>query len=133
MHEKDRVFALCDRIRETAYAIHEYLGPGHLERVYENALAHRLGKLGLAVKAQHPIQVLDEDGFVLGDFDADLFVEGILIVEVKAAKDIADEHIAQVLGYLRASRIEHGLLVNFGAARFQIKKYVMSERKAILE
>lgn len=58
---------------------------------------------------------------------ADLFVDERLIVEVKACKALADEHTAQVLGYLRASRIEHGLLINFGAPRYQIRKFILSE------
>ena len=58
----------------------------------------------------------------MGDYFADLLVERCLIVEIKAAQGIADEHIAQVLGYLRSSRFEHGLLVNFGAPRFQIRR-----------
>jgi GxxExxY protein len=127
---KDRVFQLCDVVRETGYAIHCYQGPGHLEKVYENALVHRLRKLGLDVKQQHPLTVYDEDGTVLGEYFADLVIENCLIVELKAARALADEHTAQIHGYLRASRIEHGLLVNFGAAKFSIQKFVMSEAKA---
>jgi hypothetical protein len=70
---------LCDIIRETAYAIHCCHGHGHLEKVYENALAHRLRKAGL--------------------------------------------HAAQILGYLRSDRREHGLLINFGSYKFQIRKF----------
>jgi GxxExxY protein len=70
--------------------------------------------------------VRDEDGTVLGDYLADLLVEGKLIVELKATKALADEHAAQILGYLRASRMEHGLLVNFGAPKLEVKKYVFS-------
>ena len=69
----------------------------------------------------------DEDGTVIGDYYADLFVEGRLIVELKAAKALADEHIAQILGYLRAARIEHGLLMNFGAPKFEIRKFALSQ------
>lgn len=123
---KDRVFQLCDLVRETGFAIHQYHGPGHLEKVYENALVHRLRKLGLQVEQQKQLTVYDEDGTVVGEYAADLVVEGQLIVELKAAKALADEHVAQLLGYLRAARIEHGLLVNFGASRFAIKKYAMS-------
>jgi GxxExxY protein len=65
--------------------------------------------------------VRDEDGTVIGLHYADLLVDNQLIVEVKAAKAIADEHIAQVLGYLRSARTEHGALVNFGAPKFQIR------------
>jgi len=117
---------LCDLVRETSFAIHQFHRHGHLEKIYENALAHRLGKAGLNVRQQHPIQVFDEDGTTLGDFYADLVVEGKLIVELKAVKSIADEHVAQLLGYLRSSRMEHGLLINFGAPVLFVKKFLMS-------
>ena len=116
---------LCDLIRETSFSIHEYLRYGHLEKIYENALTHRLRKKGLDVKQQYPIKVCDEDGTLLGDFYADLFVENKLIVEIKACKALAPEHTAQLLGYLRATEIEHGLLINFGAPKFQIRKYIL--------
>jgi len=67
---------------------------------------------------------------LIGDYYADLFIDGRLIVELKASKAIADEHVAQVLGYLRASRIEHGLLMNFGAPKFEIRKFVVSQSDA---
>jgi hypothetical protein len=78
------------------------------------------------VKQQHPLKVYDEDGTLIGDYNADLFVGNRLIIELNAAKALADEHVAQVLGYLRASRIEHGLLMSFGAPKFEIRKYVLS-------
>ena len=106
---------------------------GHLEKVYENALAHRLRRAGLDVKQQHSLKVHDEDGTEIGDYYSDLLVENCLIVELKAAKTIADEHAAQTLGYLKAARIEHGLLINFGSYRFQIRKYVLSEGRLIEE
>jgi GxxExxY protein len=121
------IMELCDIVRETGFAIHKYHRHGYSEKIYENALVHRLRKQGLDVKQQHPIQVFDEDGTLLGDFYADLFVENQLVVELKAVRDVIDEHVAQLLGYLRASRIEHGLLVNFGAGKFQIKKYILNE------
>ena len=121
------IMQLCDTVRETAYAIHCYHKNGHLEKVYENALAHRLRKLGLDVKQQHPLKVHDEDGTLIGDYYAYLLVDNRLIIELKAVKALADEHVAQLLGYLRASRIEHGLLMNFGAPKFQIKKYALSQ------
>jgi GxxExxY protein len=122
------IMELCDLVRETGFAIHCYHRSGHLEKIYENALLHRLRKLGLDVKPQHPVQVFDEDGTPLGDFFADLLVENQLIVELKAVSNVLDEHVAQLLGYLRASRIEHGLLANFGAAKFQIKKYILNDQ-----
>ena len=127
------IFELCGLVRETAYAIHLYHGHGHLEKVYENALANRLRKQGLEVRQQHPVQVRDEDGTLLGDFFADLFVEGLIVVELKAVRAIADEHIAQLLGYLKSTRIEHGLLINFGSQKFQIKKYIVNDHVRVPE
>lgn len=127
MKSKENIFKLCDQIRETAFGLHCYLKHGHLEKVYENGLTHRLRKAGVQVKQQHGLQVLDEDGTVLGDYLADLFVEGELIVELKACKALADEHVAQLLGYLRGCRIEHGLLINFGSNKLEVRKYVLSD------
>jgi GxxExxY protein len=62
------------------------------------------------------------------DYIADLFVEGCLIVEIKACKTMADEHVAQILGDLKSARIETGLLINFGAPKLQIKKYLMTRQ-----
>ena len=124
---KETVFALCDRIRETSLALHGHLRSGHLEKVYENGLAHRLRKMGLRVEQQHPLKVYDEDGTILGEYFADLFVDDVLLVELKACRAISAEHTAQLLGYLRACRMEHGLLINFGAPKLEIRKYVLSE------
>lgn len=123
------ITALCNQVRQTAYDIHIYLGHGHLEKVYENALAHRLQKAGLNVKQQYPIKVYDEDGTVIGDYIADLFIEDVLIVELKTARALAQEHFAQIMGYLKASRLEHGLLINFGAFKFEIRKFAKSTAK----
>ena len=127
MKTEKEIFTLCDQIREISFELHRYLRHGHLEKVYENGLAHRLRKVQLTVEQQYPLKVYDEDGTVLGDYVADLYVEDCLIVELKACKSLADEHVAQLLGYLRASRIEHGLLINFGGPKLQIKKYILSE------
>jgi GxxExxY protein len=121
------IMELSDVVRKTAFAIHCYHKNGHLEKVYENALAHRLHKIGLDVKQQHPLNVYDEDGTLIGEYYADMLVDNCLIVELKAAKALADEHTAQVLGYLRSSHTEHGLLMNFGAPKFEIRKYVLSQ------
>lgn len=123
---KDPIFELCDLVRETSLALHRYLRHGHLEKVYENGLAHRLRKQGLAVIQQQPLCVYDDDGTPLGDYFADLLINGILIVELKACRALDDEHTAQVLGYLRSSRIEHGLLINFGARKLEIQKYILN-------
>ncbi|HSU26685.1 MAG TPA: GxxExxY protein [Pyrinomonadaceae bacterium] len=120
------IFKLCDVVRETSFAIHKYHRSGHLEKVYENALAHRLRKAGLQVAQQFPLSVFDEDGTEIGQYFADILLGNRLIVEVKACSNLCDEHVAQLLGYLRPSKIEHGLLINFGAPKLQIKKFVLS-------
>jgi len=125
----DDVNQLCDAVRETSFAIHKYHRNGHLEKIYENALVNRLRKQGLKVEQQHPLTVYDEDGTILGEYFADLFVEDCLVVELKAVKAVADEHVAQLLGYLKSSRIETGLLINFGAARLYVKKYLMTQKE----
>ena len=119
---------LCDHVRQFSYDIHVYHGHGHMEKVYENALANRLRKSGLRVEQQFPIKVFDEDGTEIGDYLADLLVEGFLIVELKAAKSLAPKHEAQIFGYLKSSRLEHGLLINFGSYRFQIRKFARTEK-----
>jgi GxxExxY protein len=117
---------LCDIVRETSYAIHYYHGHGHLEKIYENALTHRLRKTGLHAEQQHPIGVFDEDGTPIGEYFADLLVEDALIVELKASRTLVSEHVAQILGYLRSAKREHGLLINFGSYKFQIRKFAKS-------
>ncbi len=119
---------LCDQVRQTAYDIHVYHGHGHLEKVYENALVHRLRKAGMQVKQQEPIKVFDQDGTLIGEYYADLLLEGVLIVELKAAKMLAPEHEAQLLGYLKSTRLEHGMLINFGSYKFEIRKFAWSAR-----
>jgi GxxExxY protein len=131
----DDIWKLCDVVRETAFAIHSYFRHGHLEKVYENALAHRLARAGMIVRQQRPICVYDEDGTSVGEYFADLMVNDFLLVEIKAAKGLASEHEAQILGYLHSARIEHALLINFGSPRFQIRKYALSalDRKVVDE
>lgn len=124
-HNND-IFPLCDVIRETSFEIYKYLRSGHREQIYENALAHRLRKKGMALEQQHELRVFDEDGTLLGYLKADLLIENRLICEIKSVRALVDEHIAQLLGYLRASRIEHGLLINFGGPRLEIKKYIVT-------
>ena len=97
-----------------------------MEKVYERALVNRPRKQGIDVHPQQPLNVYDEDGTLLGEYFADLLVENCLVVELKACSAIVNEHVAQLLGYLRSSRFENGLLINFGAPRLYIKKYVFT-------
>ena len=128
----DDIRALADQVREVAYAIHVFHGNGHLERIYENALLHRLRKRGLRVDQQVSVDVFDEDGTVLGICTVDLIIERTLLIELKAANRIAPEHISQVIGYLKACRIEHGLLINFGGSKFEIRKFAFSRDRKLL-
>jgi GxxExxY protein len=89
---------LCDQVRQTAYDIHLYHGHGHLEKVYENALIHRLRKAGLDVKQQYPLTVYDEDGTIVGDYFSDLLVEDMLVVELKTAKALVAVHELLIYG-----------------------------------
>lgn len=125
MRNDEEIRKLCDLIRETAFELHTYLRHGHLEKVYEHGLAHRLRKAGLKVEQQKPLKVCDEDGTVLGEYFADLFVNDCMIIELKACKSLADEHVAQVLGYLRASNQRDALLINFGSPKLEIKKLIL--------
>lgn len=123
---KDPVFELCDIVREVAFELHCYLKHGHLEKVYENGLANRLQQRGISFERQVPLVVRDKDGTVLGEYYADLVIGGLLIVEIKACRALTNDHTAQLIGYLRATGYEHGLLINFGSSRFEIKKYALS-------
>lgn len=119
------ILKLCDQIRQTAFNLHVYLRHGHLEKVYENGIVNRLRKMGISCEQQLALEVYDEDGTVLGDYFADVFLKAGIILELKACKTLLPEHDAQIFGYLRASNIRHGMLINFGAPKIQIKKFVL--------
>ncbi|MBR5160209.1 MAG: GxxExxY protein [Thermoguttaceae bacterium] len=120
----DEAIQICDKIRQIAYNLHEYLGAGFLEKVYENGLAHRLKNAGMNVQTQIPVRVFDEDGFVIGEYVVDLLVDGILI-ELKTVSTLLPIHTTQVINYLKATRMEHALLINYGSYKFQCKKIVI--------
>lgn len=115
---------ICDVIREAGFGLHKFLGPGFREKVYERGMIHRLRKAGLQVRTQPSVMIHDEDGTELIEEIMDLVVEDVLILELKAVRETSDADIAQLLGYLKATKFRHGLLINFGASVFYIKKYV---------
>ena len=115
---------LVAKIRQIAYDLHVYLGTGLLEKVYENGLAHRLQKAGFRVAAQKPLKVYDSDGFCLGEYFADLVVEDQIIVELKSVREIAKEHYAQILNYLKITGAPAGLLINFGSYKFEVRTVI---------
>jgi len=104
---------ITEKIIQAFFQAYNILGYGFLEKVYEKALIIELKKLGLDIKAQHPIRVL-YDNVVIGEYFADLLIENAVIIEIKAAKGISAEHEAQLLNYLKATEIEVGLILNFG-------------------
>lgn len=120
-----RMDRLCDAVCDTGRAIHHYHRSGHAEEVYEHALRHRLQKQGLDVTSRHALTVLDEDGTPLGTYIADLFVEHCLPVKLMHCPQVRRADITRMLGCLRSSRMETGVLLNFGAPTFYIRKLVL--------
>ena len=111
---------LTQKIIGCAYKVHNTLGPGFLEKVYENALRIELEKLGLRVKQQEPINVKYE-GHLVGEYYADLWVYERVVVELKAAQSLVKEHEVQLVNYLTATGVNDGLLINFGPS-VQVKR-----------
>lgn len=111
---------LTRQIIGCCYKLHNSLGPGFLEKVYENSLRIELEKAGLKVKQQEPINVCYE-GQVVGEYWADLWVDDRLIIEVKAVQTLMKEHEVQLVNYLTATGVDHGLLINFGPT-VQVKR-----------
>lgn len=119
---------LTRRIIGCAYEVHKELGPGFLEKVYELALLHELRSGGFKADVQAPIPV-HYKGAVIGEYFADILVEGAVIIEIKAIEALASIHEAQLLHYLKATGIEVGLLLNFGRPSVQVKRMVRTKTK----
>ena len=107
-----------------AFEVYKVLGYGFLEKVYENALIEELRRRGLSVERQYGIDVYYK-GVLVGQYIADVFVAGKVIVEIKTEKEYNPRHEAQLLNYLKATGIKVGLLLNFGAKKCQHKRLVM--------
>ena len=104
---------LTERIIGAAYAVHNVLGHGFMEKGYENALRVELEEEGLAVEQQVPM-VVSYRGRLVREYLADMIVDGKVIVETKAVSELAKEHEVQLVNYLKATGMEVGLLINFG-------------------
>ena len=104
---------ISDLIIKAFYNVYNTLGYGFLEKVYENAMLIELQKLGLNAKRQVPVKVFYEEELV-GEYFADIVVEENIILELKAAENLREEHECQLINYLKATEIEVGLLLNFG-------------------
>ena len=111
------------QIRGALFEVNSVLGPGFLEKVYENALLIELKKRGLKARSQAPIKVIYKEAPV-GEYYADLLVEEKVIVELKTVDNLNRNHEAQLLNYLKATGIPIGLLVNFKNSKVEIKRMV---------
>jgi len=120
---REELDLITEKIIGCAYTVISTLGCGFLEKVYENALFHEISKAGLEVSRQHGIQVV-YDGIIVGDYIADLLVEGRILVELKAVKTLDDIHRAQCMNYLKATGHNVCLLINFGAPKLEVKRIV---------
>lgn len=119
---------LTGRIINAFYKVYNELGFGFLEKVYENALALELESTGLRVGRQRPIKV-HYLGRQVGDYYADLMIEGLVIIELKCAEALCEAHEAQLLNYLKATDIEVGLLLNFGPKPAFRRKIFTNDKK----
>ncbi|AMV21116.1 GxxExxY protein [Planctomyces sp. SH-PL14] len=113
--------ALTERVIGCAFQVGNTLGCGFLERVYENALAHELRLSSIVVESQIPLPVIYK-GVTVGDYIADLLVERVLLIEVKATREHNEAFAAQCLNYLKAAKLPLCLLINFGRPKVDIRR-----------
>ncbi|MEP7234267.1 MAG: GxxExxY protein [Ignavibacteriota bacterium] len=119
---------ITDRIIKAYYAVYNKLGYGFLEKVYEKAICIELRKMGFRVESQKAIKVFyDEE--TIGEYYADVVVDELVIIELKAAEGLAEEHERQLLNYLKATQMEVGLLLNFGVKAQFKRKIFMNANK----
>lgn len=121
---------ITKKIIEAYYKVYNSLGYGFLEKVYENALKIELKRTNLKVNQQKNIKVFYNE-FEVGDYFADLIVEDLVIVELKAAESLCEEHEAQLINYLKATNLEVGLLLNFGKKAEFKRKVFSNDRKSV--
>ena len=119
---------ITEKVLNAFFKVNRELGFGFLEKVYENSMIIELIKMGLKVEQQKNIRV-HYLGYEVGDYYADLIVNDIVIIELKAAESLREEHEAQLINYLRATNIEVGLLLNFGKKPEFKRKIYSNDRK----
>jgi GxxExxY protein len=122
--ESDKLDEITEKIIGCAYKIMNELGCGFLEKVYENALAHEIRKLGMKVEQQKKIKVY-YDKIEVGNYEPALLVEELVIIELKTVKSLEDVHKAQCLNYLKATGYKTCLLLNFGTPKVEVKRFSM--------
>lgn len=122
---------LTGKILGAFFQLHKEMGYGFSEKVYQSAFAILLEELGLVVELQKPIKVYFHNK-VVGEYIADMIVNGVVLLELKAIENLADVHSAQLLNYLKSTEIEVGLLLNFGPeAEFRRKIYDNSHKGSL--
>jgi len=119
------------QIIKSFYNVYNALGYGFSEKVYENSMVIDLASCGLEVLQQNPISVFYK-GLLVGEYFADLMVQNVVIVELKAASSLSDAHESQLLNYLKATQIEVGLLLNFGQKPEYRRKLFTNDKKDLL-
>ena len=124
MEEKIIYKGLSYKIIGAAMQVHTELGYGFLEKVYENSLMILLREIGIKAEAQVPIKVLFHSQIV-GDYIADILVEDLIILELKAQEKISEVHKAQTLNYLKATGLKLAILLNFGRKRLESERLVL--------
>ena len=124
--DEDGLNLLSEKVIGCAYTVGNALGCGFLEKVYENALAHEIRKLGLKVEVQKPLHVI-YDGVVVGEYFADLLIQDVLLIELKTTNGFSDNHKAQCINYLNSTKLPLCLLINFGRSRVEIKRIFQSQ------
>lgn len=110
---------LLSIIKDCAFEVRKELAPGYLESIYNKALAIELRSHGLNIEEESPIRV-NYKGYHVGDFRADIIVEGKVIIELKAISELNKSHHIQLVNYLTATRIDDGFLINYGAEDYRI-------------
>ena len=119
---------LIKQIVQCAYNVRMQLSAGFLESVYQNALIIELKENGLNAETEVPINVY-YNNVVVGEFRADIVVENAVVIELKATQHLTPIHEAQLVNYLTATNIEHGLLINFGSDKIEIKRKYKTFKK----
>ena len=115
---------ITEKIIGCGFRVSNGLGHGFLEKVYENSLVHDMRKSGLMVVQQQPLKVT-YDGVIVGDYVADILVEGCVLVELKAVRALDNVHMAQCLNYMKATGIRVCLLMNFGSPKLEWKRILL--------
>jgi GxxExxY protein len=121
---------ITEKVIKAYYKVYNTLGYGFLEKVYENAMAIELRKMGLEVKCQYPITVHYESEIV-GEYFADLIVNDLVVIELKASKSLLEENENQLINYLKATEVELGLLMNFGKIAEYKRKVFLNKFKKL--